>query len=75
MDKNTLKKLAIHHHKRPISFNGKKWLYETTLKNVEVMAIAGGWAMVRLPKCAPYVCEEKELRNLEEFKHETNKVV
>ena len=64
MDRKPLKKLAIHHDKRPVSFNGKKWSYKTTLKNVEVMAIADGWAMVRLPKCAPYVCEEKELENL-----------
>ena len=56
-------KKAVHKDRQPISFNGKKWLYKTTLRNVEVMAIADGWAMVRLSKCAPYLCEEKDLES------------
>ncbi len=62
-DKGGEMKKAVHKHLQPISFNGKKWLYKTTLRNVEVMAIADGWAMVRLSKCAPYLCEEKDLES------------
>jgi len=31
-------------------------------REVEVMAIVGDWAMVRLPWCVPYVARTKELR-------------
>ena len=54
-------KNAVHKRLQPISFNGKKWLYKTTFRNVEVMAVADGWAMVRISKFAPYLCPEKEL--------------
>ena len=53
---------AIHKQVSPDKFDGKKWTYKTNLIEVEVMAIADGYAMVRRKGCAPYVCQAKEIK-------------
>ncbi len=35
--------------------------YKKERRNVEVLAVAGIWAMIRRGKCAPYVCHVDEL--------------
>jgi hypothetical protein len=47
--------------RKPKRFAGGVWEYETLESNVEVMAIAKGHAMVRHPRCAPFVVSENEL--------------
>ena len=41
-----------------------RWVKKITSVPVEVMARADGYAMVRRPKCAPFVVLEKELSPL-----------
>jgi len=55
---------AIRTYTYPKSFNGKKWTDETEEFEVVVMAIADGYAMARRPRCMPFVCSVKELREL-----------
>ena len=57
-----MKKKAIHVCTVPVNFDGHKWIYKTEEKEVLVMAIAGGYAMVRRKGCMPYVCPVKELK-------------
>jgi len=60
-----LKKKAIHVCTVPVNFDGHKWIYKTEEKEVLVMAIADGYAMVRYKGykgCMPYVCPVKELK-------------
>lgn len=55
-------KTAIHEVVSPDKFDGKNWSYKTELREVEVMAVVAGFAMVRRKKCAPYVCQAKEIQ-------------
>lgn len=54
-------KHRVHRCVTPDRFTGGKWTYRTEDRDVVVMAISGKWAMVRRPRCVPYVCEVKEL--------------
>ena len=55
-------KTAIHKRVSPDKFNGKNWSYKTELREVEVMAVAAGFAMVRIKGYAPYLCPVKEIQ-------------
>lgn len=44
-----------------VSFDGHSWDYETEQCEVRVMSRAEGYAMVRRPRCMPFVCSEKDL--------------
>ena len=55
-------KTAIHKFVSPDKFDGKNWSYKTDLREVEVMAVADGYAMVRRKGCAPYICQAKEIK-------------
>ena len=56
------KQMAVLKQKRPVSYNLKDgWTYEHTEWEVEVMATAGIYAMVRRKGCSPVVAQLKEL--------------
>lgn len=52
---------AVHLHSEPFRYDGKQWHYRTESRNVVVLSVVGVWAMVRRPRCVPYVCHKKEL--------------
>lgn len=56
-------KHVSHIAKTPVSFNykTKKWTHSIEIRDVILMAFANGYAMVRRPKCLPYVCDVKDL--------------
>lgn len=45
---------------------GNLWVTTQDIRRVRVMAVAEGWAMVRRPGCAPYLCPISELFEMEE---------
>lgn len=45
----------------PDKFDGKKWTHKTEEFEVIVLAIAGRYAMVRRPRCMPFVVNAKDL--------------
>ena len=47
--------------KKPDKFDGKRWTYLDDEVEVIVMAVVGVYAMVRRPKCTPFVVWAKEL--------------
>jgi len=55
------REIAIITRTRPVSFTGGKWTYATDRDEVRVMSRAEGYAMVRFPRCMPFVCSEKDL--------------
>jgi hypothetical protein len=57
-----MKQKAIHVCTMPVAFKDGKVVYETEEREVRVMAIAEGYAMVRRKGAMPYVCNLKELR-------------
>lgn len=52
---------ATHIHIQPIRLTLGGWEYETQRRSVRVMAVAEGYAMVRLKGAMPYVCSIKEI--------------
>jgi hypothetical protein len=52
---------VVHRKISPHSFSAGKWTYDTEDRDVILMCVVGAWAMVRRPKCAPYVCYASEL--------------
>jgi hypothetical protein len=52
---------AIHRKWSPTHMENGLWQFNVEAREVWVMATADGWAMVRRPRCAPYVCREREL--------------
>ena len=52
---------ATHLYRRPTHMEAGKWVYAEDRRKVRVMAIADGYAMVRLKGAMPYVCPIKEL--------------
>ena len=57
-----MKQKAIHVCTMPVAFKDSEWVYKTEEREVRVMAIAEGYAMVRRKGAIPYVCKLKELR-------------
>ena len=57
-------KTATHKRVSPDKFDGKKWSYKTELHEVEVMAVADGFAMVRIKGYAPYICQVKDIQEI-----------
>ena len=55
------KKKMILKRARPSSFEAGKWIYKTQEFEVTVLSIVDGWAMVRRPRCAPFVEQAKNL--------------
>jgi len=55
------KKLKMIIHKYPKTYDGTKWIYIEEIKQVEVMAEAKGYAMVRRKGCMPFVVSSKDL--------------
>jgi hypothetical protein len=55
-------KTAIHKFVSPDKYDGKNWTYKTDPREVEVLAVADGYAMVRRKGCAPYICQAKEIK-------------
>lgn len=49
------KKKMMLIRERPISFSDGKWHYERQKFEVIVMSVVDGWAMVRRPRCVPFV--------------------
>jgi hypothetical protein len=54
-------KRCVHVATNPKAFKAGKWEYETDRREVVLMAVSGKFAMVRRPRCGPYVCSVKEL--------------
>lgn len=52
---------VVHRSKTPHSFIGDKLEYKTEDRDVILMALSGKWAMVRRPRCSPYVTKVDEL--------------
>ena len=52
---------VVHRKISPRLKPGGGWMKETEDRDVVLMALVGAWAMVRRPKCAPYVCSASEL--------------
>ena len=52
---------GIHFANVPYIENGK-WANRIEERNVVVMAISGGYAMVKSPRCMPYVARAKEVK-------------
>ena len=52
---------VVHVAVSPHSFDGKRWTHKVERRDVRLMAVSDGWAMVRRPGCVPYVCRAKEL--------------
>ena len=52
---------AILTRSDPVAFDGKKWTYEVKKFEVVVMARSGKYAMVKRPRCLPFVCLPSEL--------------
>lgn len=50
-----------HTIQHPKIFIAGKWIYETEKREVILMAVSGKYAMVRRPRCVPYVCSTKDL--------------
>ncbi len=62
-----MKKRTIYFHKTPFSYNPKEgWVEKTEEWEVEVMAIAKKYAMVRRKGCMPFVASIKELKLIED---------
>ena len=59
------KKMMIHTILEPIGSRGGKWTYRQDQREVEVMATAKGYAMVRRPGCMPYVAFLNDLSDKE----------
>ena len=55
---------VVHQTKQPISYKNEKWTYEKVTREVMLMAVYDRFAMVCVPKCAPYVCYVKELKEM-----------
>lgn len=54
---------AILTRKLPADYSSKGgWRYVAEEFEVRVLARSEGYAMVRRPRCAPFVCPEKDLR-------------
>lgn len=51
----------IHRCVTPKSFKDGQWTYATENRDVILMATCRGYAMVRRPRCAPYVCMVNDL--------------
>ena len=45
----------------PENFTGGRWTYKTEEFQVIVMAVVGAHAMVRRPRCEPFIAKAKEL--------------
>ena len=56
-----MKDIRVQEITKPHKFDGKRWSYIVELRDVEVMAISGKYAMVRRKGALPYVCMVKEL--------------
>ncbi len=54
-------KRVIHHVKTPSAYRNGVWTYSEEDRAVIVLAVSGGWAMVRRPRCVPYVARVSEL--------------
>jgi len=55
------REIALMTESRPAGFKDGKWTYTTDQREVRVMCRSEGYAMVRLPRCMPFVCSEKDL--------------
>jgi hypothetical protein len=48
----------------PVSFDGKKWHHKMESFEVTVMCVSGAYAMVRRPRCYPFVAPLKQLKEI-----------
>lgn len=55
-------KHCVHRASNPVNLVNGKWQYKVEMRDVILMARSGTWAMVRRPRCAPYVCLIRELQ-------------
>jgi hypothetical protein len=69
----TKTKLAILTQKVPDNFVNLKWEYKINKFEVRVMAISGGYAMVRRKGCLPFVCNMKDLTFIDCSKSDNGK--
>lgn len=56
-----MKDRRIHRCTQPDAYRGGKWTFRTEDRDVILMAVVDKWAMVRRPRCVPYVCPASEL--------------
>ena len=56
----TKPQMAIHNY-LALTLHGGKFVHKLDRREVEVLAIAKGYAMVRRKGCAPYVTMKREL--------------
>lgn len=61
------KRKAVHRLRVPERFELHKWIYREEIRDVTVLAIVDGWAMVRRPRAVPYVAPLKELEFPDSF--------
>ena len=54
-------KHVVHHAVTPKAFIRDHWTYDTEDRDVILLAVAGCWAMVCRPGCAPYVEHVKHI--------------
>lgn len=57
-----ISKRVTHRAVTPETYRDGKWIDKTEDREVRLLAVVQGWAMVRRPKCMPYVCHIDELR-------------
>lgn len=60
-EKSAIGKMVIHRVTRPDTFVAGKWTNKTEDRKVRLLTIWKCWAMVRRPRCMPYVCHVDEL--------------
>lgn len=50
---------------QPHHFDGKKWHFKTDVREVILCAVYKGYAMIRRPRCMPYVGNVSDLSAIE----------
>lgn len=56
--------IATHVKTTVLAVEGDAWVRQQESRTVEVMAIAQGYAMVRLKGCAPYIVDFADLSDI-----------
>jgi len=54
-------KPVTHKATMPVGFKDGAWTYEVDHRRVILLSVSGSWAMVRRPRCCPYVAPVNEI--------------
>lgn len=63
MKKKAAQRHVIHLFRWPDRMEAGKWIYREESRDVILMAVADGYAMVRRPRCVPYVALLREIED------------